>query len=202
MEKKKGNVSFSSQGNKRVIGMDGIFSPSSVSIAQSGLPNVTIVPLLKEWLLNQLLCHVDGRVLPNYCGVLDEFLLDLPLPRIIYMLDYYLPQLQPWDKGSLHELSTMAAPIHYCPQTMYMYFQQRNDEFYYYIFVNEGGTPFVMTPTNAEKCFHTINYVKKFKGKPLEVGRVVAIVFHLGDHNAPLCNVMGVVMDCRPRGRG
>ena len=54
-----------------------------VSIAQSGLPNVDTVPLLKEWLLNQLLCHVDGRVLPNYCGVLGEFLLDLPLPRII-----------------------------------------------------------------------------------------------------------------------
>ena len=59
--------------------------------------------------------HVDGRVLPNYCEVLGKFLLDLPLPRIIYMLDYYLPQLQPWDKGSLHELSTMAAPIYYCP---------------------------------------------------------------------------------------
>ena len=117
------------------------------------------------------------------------------------MLDYYLPQLQPWDKGSLHELSTMAAPIHYCPQKMYMYFQRRDDEFCYYTFVNEGGTPFVMTPTNAQKCFHAIDYVKKFEGKPLEVGRVVAIVFHLGGHNAPLCVVMGIVMDCRPRGR-
>ena len=67
--------------------------------------------------------------------------------------------------------------------------------------MNEGGTPFVMTPTNAQKCFHTIDYVKKFKGKPLEVGRVVAIVFHLGGHTAPLCVVIGIVMDCRPRGR-
>ena len=172
-----------------------------VSIAQSGLPNVDTVPLLKEWLLNQLLCHVDGRVLPNYCGVLGEFLLDLPLPRIIYMLDYYLPQLQPWDKGSLHELSTMAAPIHFCPQKMYMYFQRRDDEFCSYTFVNEGGTPFVMTPTNAQKCFHTIDYVKKIEGKPLEVGRVVAIVFHLGGLTAPLCVAIGIVMDCRPRGR-
>ena len=172
-----------------------------VSIAQSGLPTVDTVPLLKGWLLNQLLCHVDGRVLPNYCGVLGEFLLNLPLPRIIYMLDYYLPQLQPWDKGSLNELSTMAAPIHFCPQKMYMYFQRRDDEFCYCTFVNEGGTPFVMTPTNAQKCFHTIDYVKKFEGKPLEVGRVVAIVFHLGGQNAALCVVIGIVMDCRPRGR-
>ena len=117
------------------------------------------------------------------------------------MLDYYLPQLQPWDKGSLHELSTMAAPIHFCPQKMYMYFQRRGDEFCYYTFVNEGGTPFVMTPTNTQKCFHTIDYVKKFEGKPLEVGRVVAIVFHLGGQNASLCVVIGIVMDCRPRGR-
>ena len=84
---------------------------------------------------------------------------------------------------------------------MYMYFQQRDDKFCYYTFVNEGGNPLVMTPTNAQKCFHTIDYVKKFEGKPLEVGRVVAIVFYLEGHNAPLCVVMGIVMDCRPRGR-
>ena len=172
-----------------------------VSIAHSGLPHVDTVLALKEWLLQQLLRQVDGRVLPNYCGVLGEFLMDLPLPRIIYMLDYYLPQLQPWDKGSLHELSTMAAPIHFCPQKMYMYFQRKDDEFCYYSFVNEGGNPFVMTPTNARQCFHTIDYVKKFEGKPLEVGRVVAIVFHLGGPNAPPCVVIGIVMDSRPRGR-
>ena len=172
-----------------------------VSIAHSGLPHVDTVPALKDWLLQQLLCQVDGRVLPNYCGVLGEFLMDLPLPRIIYMLDYYLPQLQPWDKGSLRELSTMAAPIHFCPQKMYMYFQRKDDEFCHYSFVNEGGNPFVMTPTNAQKCFHTIDYVKKFEGKPLEVGRVIAIVFHLGGHTAPLCVVIGIVMDSRPRGR-
>ena len=148
-----------------------------VSIAHSGLPHVDTVLALKEWLLQQLLCQVDGKVLPNYCGVLGEFLMDLPLPRIIYMLDYYLPQLQPWDKGSLRELSTMAAPIHFCPQKMYMYFQRKDDEFCYYSFVNEGGNPFVMTPTNARQCFHTTDYVKKFEGKPLEVGRVVAIPF-------------------------
>ena len=128
--------------------------------------------------------------------------MDLPLPRIIYMLDYYLPQLQPWDKGSLlRELSTMAAPIHFCPQKMYMYFQRKDDEFCYYSFVNEGGNPFVMTPTNARQCFHTIDYVKKFEGKPLEVGRVVAVVFHLGGPNVSLCVVIGIVMDSRPRGR-
>ena len=172
-----------------------------VSIAHSGLPQVNTVLALKQWLLQQLLCQVDGRVLPNYCGVLGDFLLDLPLPRIVYMLDYYLPQLQPWDKGSLHELSTMAAPIHYCPQKMYMYFQRQDDEFCHYSFVNEGGTPFVMTPTDAPKCFHTIDYVKKFEGKPLEVGRVIAIVFHVGDLNAPPRVVIGIVMDSRPRGR-
>ena len=172
-----------------------------VSIAHSGLPHVDTVLALKEWLLQQLLCQVDGKVLPNYCGVLGEFLMDLPLPRIIYMLDYYLPQLQPWDKGSLHELSTMAAPIHYCPQKMYMYFHRQDDEFCHYSFVNEGGTPFVMTPTDAPKCFHTIDYVKKFEGKPLEVGRVIAIVFHAGSHTTPPWFVIGIVMDSRPRGR-
>ena len=172
-----------------------------VSIAHSGLPQVNTVLALKQWLLHQFLCQVDGRVLPNYCGVLGDFLLDLPLPRIIYMLDYYLPQLQPWDKGSLHELSTMAAPIHYCPQKMYMYFQRQDDEFCHYPFVNEGGTPFVMTPTDAPKCFHTIDYVKKFEGKPLEVGRVIAIVFHVGGQSAPPSVVIGIVMDSRPRGR-
>ena len=40
-----------------------------VAIAQTGLPNVDTVPLLKQWLLNQLLCHVDGTVLPNYWSV-------------------------------------------------------------------------------------------------------------------------------------
>ena len=59
-----------------------------VSIARLGLPHVDTVLALKEWLLQQLLCQVDGKVLPNYCGVLGEFLMDLPLPRIIYMLDY------------------------------------------------------------------------------------------------------------------
>ena len=45
-----------------------------------GPPLCDTVPALKEWLLQQLLCQVDGRVLPNYCGVLGEFLMDLPLP--------------------------------------------------------------------------------------------------------------------------
>ena len=58
-----------------------------------------------------------------------------------------------------------------------------------------------MTPTNAQKCFHTIDYVKKYEGKPLEVGRVIAIVFHSGGQTAPLCVVIGIVMDSRPRGR-
>ena len=176
-----------------------------VSIAHSGLPQVNTALDLKEWLLRQLLCQVDGRVLPNYCGVLGDFLLDLPLPRIVYMLDYYLPQLQPWDKGSLHELSTMAAPIHFCPQKMYMYFQRQDDEFCHYSFVNEGGNPFVLTPTDAPKCSHTIDYVidyvKKFEGKPLEVGRVIAIVFHVGGLNALPSVVIGIVMDSRPRNR-
>ena len=169
-----------------------------VSIAHLGLPHVDTV---LAWLLQQLLCQVDGKVLPNYCGILGEFLMDLPLPRIIYMLDYYLPQLQPWDKGSLHELSTMAAPIHYCPQKMYMYFQRQDDEFCHYSFVNEGGNAFVMTPTDAPKCFHTIDYVKKFEGKPLEIGRVIAIVFHVGSHTTSPWFVIGIVMDSRPRGR-
>ena len=67
--------------------------------------------------------------------------------------------------------------------------------------MNEGGAPFVMTPTDAPKCYHTIDYVKKFEGKPLEVGRVIAIVFHAGSHTTPPWFVIGIVMDSRPRGR-
>ena len=81
-----------------------------------------------------------------------------------------------------------------------MQFQRRDDEFCYYTFLNEGGAPFVMTPTNAQSCFHTMDYVKKYEGKPLEVGRVIAIVFNSGGQNAPLCVVIGIVMDCRLRG--
>ena len=84
---------------------------------------------------------------------------------------------------------------------MYIYFQRQDDEFCHYSFVNEGGNPFVMTPTDAPKCFHTIDYVKKFEGKPLEIGRVIAIVFHVGSHTTSPWFVIGIVMDSRPRGR-
>ena len=140
-----------------------------MSIAHSGLPQVNTALDLKEWLLHQLLCQVDGRVLPNYCGVLGDFLLDLPLPRIVYMLDCYLPQLQPWDKGSLHELSTMAAPIHFCPQKMYMYFQRQDDEFCHYSFVNEGGNPFVLTPTDARNASTRSIMSRNLRASPLRL---------------------------------
>ena len=170
-----------------------------LAFAHARLPEIDTVPKLKQWLLVQLLCQVDGRVLPNNCGVLGEFLLNLPLPRIIYMLDNYLPQLQPWDKGNLHELSTSAAPIHFRPQNMYIQFQRRDDEFCHYTFLNDGGAAFVMTPTNVKSCYHTMDYVKKFEGKPLEVGRVIAILFNAGGQDAPLalCVTIGIVMDCK-----
>ena len=82
-----------------------------------------------------------------------------------------------------------------------MYFQRQDDEFCHYSFVNEGGNPFVMTPTDAPNCFHTIDYVKKFEGKPLEIGRVIAIVFHVGSHTTSPWFVIGIVMDSRPRRR-
>ena len=56
-----------------------------VSIAHSGLPHVETVLALKQWLLHQLLCQVDGRVLPNYCGVLGEFLLDASASNYIHV---------------------------------------------------------------------------------------------------------------------
>ena len=172
-----------------------------LALANAGLPHVETVLQLKQWLLMQLLCQVDGQVLPNYCGVLGEFLLDLPLSRIVYMLDYYLPQLQPWDKGDIHDLGTMAAPIHFQPQKMYMQFQRGDEEFCYYTFLNEGGAQFVMTPTDTPSCWHTMDYVKKHEGRPLEIGRVVAIVFNAGGPTDPLCVVIGIIMDSRLRGR-
>ena len=42
---------------------------------------------------------------------------------------------------------------------------------------------------------------EKFEGKPVEVGRVIPIVFNSGGQNAPLCVVIGIVMDCRLRNR-
>ena len=106
---------------------------------------------------------VSGRRWP-YCGVLGEFLLGLPLPRVIYMLDYYLPQLQPWDKGDLHALGTIAAPVHFGPQNIYIKFSQQDDEFCYYTFFNEGGAAFIMTPTSVRQCQHTMHYVRKYEG--------------------------------------
>ena len=56
-------------------------------------------PLMSRWWKGPAKLLWSGRVLPRSAIATDHF----------YMLDYYLPQLQPWDKGSLHELSTMAA---------------------------------------------------------------------------------------------
>ena len=51
-----------------------------VSIAHSGLPQVNTALDLKEWLLHQLLCQVDGRVLPNYSG--GHLIRPCPPPKI------------------------------------------------------------------------------------------------------------------------
>ena len=58
------------------------------------------------------------------------------------------------------------------------------------------------TASLQRRLFHTIDYVKKFEGKPLEVGRVIAIVFHVGALTAPPRVVIGIVMDSRPRNCG
>ena len=132
---------------------------------------------LKAWLIGQLHCWVGQQHLQDYQGVVGSFLMDLALPITIYLLDYFLPQLNPTER-CINTLDFMAAPIHYSPQLMTFTFLRENVDFVYYAFTNLlGGNVMVMTPGYADQCSNYLDYVQYYNGKPLEVERIIAILF-------------------------
>ena len=112
--------------------------------------------------------------LRDYQGIVGSFLMDLALPITIYLLDYFLPQLNPTER-CIDTLDVMAAPIHYSPQLMTFTFLREDADFAYYAFTNMGCNVMVMTPGYADQCSKYLDYVQYYDGKPLEVGRMIAI---------------------------
>ena len=132
---------------------------------------------VKQHLIQGLICHANGRVLTNYHGVIGSFLQGLPLSMVVYMIDYYLPQILPHDKGTTEDIGVVAAPIHFEPMDIKMHYVRRDDEFLLYRFVNFGGYPFVITCADVPKCSDPMEYVTRHYGKPLDNGRLIAIRF-------------------------
>ena len=106
---------------------------------------------LKAWLIGQLHCWVGDQHLHDYQGVAGTFLMDLALPITIYLLDYFLPQLNPTER-CIDTLDIMAAPAHYDPQLMTFTFMREDPDFAYYAFTNTGGNVMVMAPKYADRC--------------------------------------------------
>ena len=154
---------------------------------------------LKAWLIGQLHCWVGQQELRNYQGVVGSFLMDLALPITIYLLDYFLPQLNPTER-CIDTLDVMAAPIHYGPQLMTFTLLREGVDFVYYAFTNNGGNVMVMTPGYADQCSNYLDYVQYYDGKPLEVGRMIAILF---EQQEPLARyaVVGLITEIKARNR-
>ena len=64
---------------------------------------------VKQHLIRSLICHANGRELINYHGVVGRFLRELPLAMVVYMLDYYFPQILPHDKGTAEDFFFVAS---------------------------------------------------------------------------------------------
>ena len=125
--------------------------------------------------------------------------MDLALPITIYLLDYFLPQLNPTERCT-NTLDIMAAPIHYSPQLMTFTFMREDADFAYYAFTNMGGNVMVMTPGYADQCSNYVDYVQYYDGKPLEVGRMIAILFEQMEPRANYA-VVGLITDIKGRSR-
>ena len=108
--------------------------------------------------------------------MVGSFLMDLALPITIYLPDDFLPQLAPTEH-CVDTLDVMAAPIRYSPQPMTFTLLREDVDFVCYAFTNQGGNVMVMTPGYADQCNNYLDYVQYFEGKPLEVGRMIAILF-------------------------
>ena len=154
---------------------------------------------LKAWLIGQLHCWVGQQELRNYQGVVGSFLMDLALPITIYLLDYFLPQLNPTERY-IDTLDVMAAPIHYGPQLMTFALLREDVDFVYCAFTNTGGNVMVMTPGYADQCNNYLDYIQYYDGKPLEVGRMIAILFETQEPLARYA-VVGLITEIKARNR-
>ena len=154
---------------------------------------------LKAWLTGQLHCWVGQQHLQNYQGVVGSFLMDLALPITIYLLDYFLPQLAPTEH-CVDTLDVMAAPVRYSPQPMTFTLLREDVDFVYYAFTNQGGNVMVMTPGYADQCNNYLDYVQYYDGKPLEVGRMIAILFEQAEPPEQYA-VVGLITDIKARNR-
>ena len=154
---------------------------------------------LKAWLIGQLHCWLGQQELRNYQGVVGSFFMDLALPITIYLLDYFLPQLNPTER-CIDTLDVMAAPIHYGPQLMTFTLLREDVDFVYYAFTNTGGNVMVMTPGYADQCSNYLDYVQYYDGKPFEVGRMIAILFETQEPLARYA-VVGLITEIKARNR-
>ena len=148
---------------------------------------------LKSWLIGQLNCWVGNQHLRDYQGVVGSFLIT------IYLLGYFLPQLNTTER-CINTLDIMAAPIHYSPQLMTFTFMREDADFAYYAFTNMGGNVMVMTPGYADQCSNYVDYVQYYDGKPLGVGRMIAILFEQMEPRANYA-VVGLITEIKGRSR-
>ena len=80
---------------------------------------------------------------------------------VVYMLDYYLPQILPHDKGAAEDISILAVPIRHDPIGMKFHYIRSDEEVHLYRFVNHGGYQFVMAQADVPKCSDPMEYVQK-----------------------------------------
>ena len=156
---------------------------------------------VKQHLIQSLICHANGRELINYHGVVGSFLRGLPLSMVVYMMDYYLPQILPHDKNTSEDIRILAAPIHFNPMDMKMHYVRRDEEVLLYRFVNHGGYQFVMTLADVPKCSDPMEYVTRHYGKPLDNGRLIAIRFSPKDMPQEHFVVFALIMDITLRNK-
>ena len=124
----------------------------------------------------------------------EAFLRELPLAMVVYMLDYYLPQILPHDKGTAEDIGILAVPIRHDPIGMKFHYIRRDEEVHLYRYVNHGGYQFVMAQADVPKCSDPMEYVKRHYGKPLDTGRLVAIRFSPNDRSGEHYVVFGLIM--------
>ena len=79
-------------------------------------------------------------------------------------------------------------------------FLRQDVDFTYYAFTNQGGNVMVMTPGYADQCNNYLDYVQHYDGKPLEVGRMIAILFEQAEPPARYA-VVGLITDIKARNR-
>ena len=58
----------------------------------------------------------------------------------------------------------------------------------------------VMTPGYADQCNNYLDYIQYYDGKPLEVGRMIAILFETQEPVAR-CAVVGLITEIKARNR-